>query len=69
LPSGGEFRTLLDAGRYVTALPRATQERREWRIATEMLLRVAEGLWPIAFADIAIKRALYDATSGIEPFA
>jgi hypothetical protein len=36
----------------------ATQERREWRIATEMLLRVAEGRWPIAFAEVAIRRAL-----------
>jgi hypothetical protein len=58
LPGGGELRTLLDAGRYIAALPRATRERREWRIATEMLLRVAEGRWPIAFADIAIRRAL-----------
>jgi len=58
LPGGGELRTLLDAGRYIAALPRATQERREWRIATEILLRVAEGRWPIAFADIAIRRAL-----------
>ena len=54
----GILRTLADAGRYIAALPRATQERREWRIATEMLLRVVEGRWPIAFADIAIRRAL-----------
>lgn len=60
LPGGGELRTLLDAGRYIAALPRATQERREWRIATEMLLMVAEGRWPIAFAEIAIRRALND---------
>ena len=58
LPGGGELRTLLDAGRYIAALPKAAQERREWRIATEMLLMVAEGRWPIAFADIAIRRAL-----------
>jgi hypothetical protein len=58
LPGGGELRTLLDAGRYIAALPMATQERREWRIATGMLLKVAEGRWPIAFADIAIRRAL-----------
>ena len=60
LPGGGELRTLADAGRYIAALPRATQERREWRIATEMLLMVAEGRWPIAFAEIAIRRALND---------
>jgi hypothetical protein len=51
LPGGGELRTLLDAGRYIAALPRATQERREWRIATEMLLMVAEGRRPNAFAE------------------
>jgi hypothetical protein len=27
LPDGGELRTLLDAGRYVDALPRSTHER------------------------------------------
>jgi hypothetical protein len=58
LPGGGKLRTLLDAGRYIAALPRGTQERRECRIATEMLLMVTEGRWPIAFADIAIRRAL-----------
>jgi hypothetical protein len=58
LPDGGEIRTLLDAGHYIAASPKATQERREWRIATEMLLRVAEGRWPIAFPDMAIRRAL-----------
>ena len=58
LPDGGELRTLLDAGRYIAALPSATQQRREWRIATEMLLMVAEGRWPIAFAEVAIRRAL-----------
>src|SRR5262245_53241587 len=58
LPDGGELRTLLDAGRYISTLPWAKQERREWRIATEMLLAVVEGRWPIVFADIAIRRAL-----------
>jgi hypothetical protein len=59
LLDGGEFRTLLD-GRYIAALPQGDARRREWRIATEMLLMVAEGRWPIAFADIAIRRALND---------
>ena len=58
LPDGGEIRTLLDAGHYIAALPKATQERLEWRIAAEMLLAVIEGRWPIMFADIAIRRAL-----------
>jgi len=29
LPDGGELRTLLDAGRYVDALPRGMHEREE----------------------------------------
>jgi hypothetical protein len=31
LPDGGELRTLLDAGRYVDALPRSMHEREEWQ--------------------------------------
>jgi hypothetical protein len=58
LPDGGELRTLLYGGRYISTLPWATQERREWRIATEMLMAVVDGRWPIVFADIAIRRAL-----------
>ena len=31
LPDGGTLRTLHDAGRYATALPKAAQERAEWQ--------------------------------------
>ena len=31
LPDGGELRTLLDAGRYVDALPCSAHEREEWK--------------------------------------
>jgi hypothetical protein len=31
LPDGGELRTLLDAGRYVDALPPSMHEREEWQ--------------------------------------
>jgi hypothetical protein len=30
IPDGGELRTLLDAGRYVDALPHIMHERQEW---------------------------------------
>ena len=58
LPDGGELVTLLDAGIYIEALPEAQYRRREWRIATEMLLAVADGRWPPRFAEIAIVQAL-----------
>jgi hypothetical protein len=38
LPDGGELRTLLDAGRYVDALPRSMHEREEWQAVMEVLL-------------------------------
>jgi hypothetical protein len=31
LPDGGQLRTLLDAGRYVEALPKAVHDRSEWQ--------------------------------------
>jgi hypothetical protein len=34
---GGELRTLLDAGRYVDALPRSMHEREEWKTVMEVL--------------------------------
>jgi hypothetical protein len=58
LPDGGELRTLLDAGRYIEALPRAQHNRSEWRTATKMLLMTAEGRLPVMFANVALLRAL-----------
>ena len=58
LPDGGELVTLLDAGIYIESLPEAQYRRREWRIATEMLLALADGRWPPRFAEIAIRQAL-----------
>ena len=39
LREGGEIRTLLDAGRYIEARPKAKHERSEWQTAMRMLLR------------------------------
>jgi hypothetical protein len=58
LHDGGELVTLLDAGLYIESLPEVQHRQREWRIATEMLLAVANGRWPITFAEIAIRQAL-----------
>jgi hypothetical protein len=46
LPDGGELRTLLDAGRYVDALPRSVHEREEWQMVMEVLLSAVEGREP-----------------------
>ena len=43
LPDGRELRTLLDAGRYVDALPRSMHERQEWQMVMEVLLSAVEG--------------------------
>jgi|SRR5580704_4727159 hypothetical protein len=43
LPDGGELRTLLDAGRYVDALPRSMHKREEWQMVMEVLLSAVEG--------------------------
>jgi hypothetical protein len=43
LPDGGELRTLIDAGRYVDALPRSMHEREEWQMVMEVLLSAVGG--------------------------
>jgi len=58
LPDGGELRTLLDAGRYVEALPEATPDRPEWQTAIHFLLMAAEDRLPVIFAHIALLKAL-----------
>ena len=58
LPTGGELRTLLDAGRYVEALPKTKHDRPEWQTAIHFLLMAAEGRLPVMFAHIALLKAL-----------
>jgi hypothetical protein len=59
LPGGKMLRTLGDAGHYVTALPKAVQERPEWHTAAEMLMMAAEGKAPLRFAHIGMLKALH----------
>jgi hypothetical protein len=59
LPDGCVLRTLHDAGHYATALPKAMQERTEWRTAAEMLILAAQGQRPVMFAQIAMLQALH----------
>ena len=52
LPDGGELRTLLDAGRYVDALPRSMHEREEWQTVMEVLLSAVEGREPVSCCEL-----------------
>jgi hypothetical protein len=54
LPDGREIVTLLDAGEYITSLPKKEHAAPEWQAAMEALILVAEGV----FARIGIMRAL-----------
>jgi hypothetical protein len=50
--------TLLDAGEYITALPKKEHAAPEWRVAMEALLLVVERGGPTLFARIGITRPL-----------
>jgi hypothetical protein len=60
LPDGGELRTLLDAARYVDALPRSMHEREEWQAVMEVLLSAVEGREPVRLVHIALTSALQE---------
>jgi hypothetical protein len=60
LPDGGELRTLLDAGRYVDALPHSIHEREEWKTVMEVLLSAVEGREPVRLLRIALTLALQE---------
>ena len=58
LSDGRTLRSLRDAGEYVQSLPKATQNRPEWQIATEALLLVVRCHGDPMLAHIGIMRAL-----------
>jgi hypothetical protein len=60
LPDGGELRTLLDAGRYVDALPRSMHEREEWQTVMEVLLSAVEGRELVRLVQVALTLALQE---------
>jgi hypothetical protein len=60
LPDGGELRTLIDAGRYVAALPHGMHEREEWQAVMEVLLLAVEGREPVSLLRIALTLALQE---------
>jgi hypothetical protein len=58
LPSGKHLVTLRDAALYITKLPKAEHDSKEWHAAMEALLLVAESGGPTMFARIGVMRAL-----------
>lgn len=58
LADGGELVTLMDAGKFIQALPKAEQQQPHWQLATEILIAVAERRDLTLHARIAIIRAL-----------
>jgi hypothetical protein len=58
LPRGRRLVTLRDAALYITKLPKAEHDAREWQAAMEALLLVAERSGDPMFARIGVMRAL-----------
>ena len=58
LARGRQLVTLQDAGTYITKLPKAEHEAKEWQAAMEALILVATSGGPTLFARIGIMRAL-----------
>jgi cob(I)alamin adenosyltransferase len=58
LPRGRQLVTLEDAGNYITKLPKAVHEAKEWQAAMEALILVVTFGGPTMFARIGVMRAL-----------
>ena len=58
LPRGRQLVTLLDAGEFITRLPKAEHQTAEWQAAMEALILVATLGGPTMFARIGVMKAL-----------
>jgi hypothetical protein len=58
LPRSAPLVTLLDAGTYITKLPKTVHEIAEWQAAMEALILVVRLGGPTMFARIGVMRAL-----------
>jgi hypothetical protein len=58
LPNGKRLVTLVDAGTYITKLPKTKHMAPEWEAAMEALMLVATLGGPTMFARIGVMRAL-----------
>ncbi len=59
LPGGRKLVTLRDAAHYITKLPEAEQQAREWQAAIEVLMLIGENDGDPMMAHIAMMRALH----------
>jgi hypothetical protein len=59
LPHGGTLKRLLDAGAYISALPKHVHDAKEWQCAMYCLLQAADHGGPIEFARLGMMQALY----------
>jgi hypothetical protein len=67
LPSGGCLETLRDAAEFIQSLPKAEQQRKEWQLATRILIGAAEGRDFLMHAHIAMLRALKHQQQAAKP--
>jgi hypothetical protein len=58
LPKGKKLVTLRDAALYITKLPKAEHDTKEWQAAMEALILVAEHNGSTMFARIGVMKAL-----------
>ena len=58
-PGGRKLVTLRDAALYITKLPKAEHDAKEWQAAMEALMLVAEHDGPTMLARIGVMRALH----------
>jgi hypothetical protein len=58
LPGRQQVVTLRDAALYITKLPKAEHDTKEWQAAMQALLLVADRDGPTMFARIGVMRAL-----------
>jgi hypothetical protein len=69
LPNGPPARTLRDAADYVARLPRLECDRREWRLAVQLLIDAAEDRSPMMFAKMGMQRAMERRADRLNPVA
>jgi hypothetical protein len=58
VPKGKPLATLRDAGDYISRLPKAEHEAREWQTAVQCLMQAADKRGPIEFARMGMLQAL-----------
>jgi hypothetical protein len=58
-PDGERLTSLRDAGTYITRLPKAEHDAREWQTAMHVLIEAADNGGPVSFARLGVAQALH----------